>query len=104
MHENLEAILEEWGPGGGLERCLAGEDYTPPFACDWYGRAIPWSYVRGSWTAAEDAVLREHYYEKGSLGCLVLCPTKTKEQIRNRGRALGLQTDKRGTRGRKAQT
>ena len=99
--EACEAILREWGPGGGLKRCLAGEDYTPPFAHDKHGLIIPWGYVRGSWTAAEDAVLHEHYHERGSLGCLELCPTKTKEQIRNRGAALGLQGDRRGTRGRR---
>ncbi len=100
MNENLEAIRKEWR-GGGLKRCLAGEDnYTPPYAFNIHGRVIKWGFVRGTWTAEEDAVLTKQYGGKGSLGCLAACPTKTKDQIRSRAQRLGLQTEQRGPRGR----
>ncbi len=42
MNEACEAILQEWGPGGGLARCLAGRDSFPFSAFDESGRVIQW--------------------------------------------------------------
>jgi hypothetical protein len=99
MNETLEAIRAEWR-GGGLARCLAGEDYTPPNACDEQGRIIKWQYVIASWTVREDAVIRTRYYKHGILGCLDGCPTRTKDQIRCRAQVLGVQAVGRGKRRR----
>ena len=41
MNETLEAIRAEWR-GGGLERCLAGQDHGPTYAFDSRGKLREW--------------------------------------------------------------
>ncbi len=97
MNETLEAIRTEWR-NGGLERCLAGEDYTPANACDEHGKIIPWNWSgrKQDFKPSEDAILRSNYPNGGTAACLEGCPSFTKSQIKRRANYLGLHTSVRG--------
>ncbi len=89
--ETYERILTEWR-SGGLDDCLKGED-TPTFPLPPTERVLAWSappIVRVKWTAAEDAIMREHYLVEG-YGVLPKLPMRSKEAIRTRARILGVQ-------------
>ncbi len=90
--EAYYTILREWRAGGGLEKCLKGED-TPKFPLPPPERVPVWSappIVRVRWTAAEDAIMRDHYLAEG-YGVLPKLPMRSKEAIRTRARILGVQ-------------
>ncbi len=87
-----EAILHEWGPGGGLKRCLAGED-VPAFPLPPPERIVVWNgptAIRRPWSAAEDAVMRDLYKVEG-YGVLRKLPLRSKDAVRTRARILGVQ-------------
>ncbi len=99
MNETCEAILAEWR-GSGLARCLAGEEFTPPYGCDIHGKVIRWNWSGRPmlFSPSEDAVIRANYPTGGTAACLEGCPHRTKSQIKRRAQYLGLHTSVRGCR------
>ena len=102
MNEACEAILHEWGPGGGLARCLAGEDilvYPLPAP----ERVRGWTAGKGvSWTTREAAIVRERYRVEG-YALLTALPGRSKDALRGLAYRLGVQADRPGKRYRGAQ-
>ncbi len=97
--EACEALLQEWGAGGGLKRCLAGED-VPAFPLPPPERIVVWdgpTAIRRPWSAAEDAVMRDRYKVEG-YGVLRKLPLRSKDAVRTRARILGVQSKKCGMR------
>ncbi len=97
MNETLEAIRTEW-LNGGLARCLAGEE-APAYPLP-SNRIVGWREpeIRLRWTAEEDAIIREHYLAEGYKGLLDLLPRRSKDEIKSRARALGMQAKRCGSR------
>lgn len=50
--------------------------------------------THGRWTAAEDAVLREHYATEGAKGCGRMLPGRAVENIAQRAFRLGIKKNK----------
>ena len=102
MNEALEAIRAEWR-NGGLARCLAGEE-PPEYPPIPSSRVVVWREreVRIPWTAAEDAIVRGRYLVEGYTGLLELLPKRSKDAIKSRAAALGVQAKRPGARPRKA--
>ncbi len=100
MNETLQAIREEWR-GGGLARCLAGEDilvYPLPAP----ERIVGWTAAkRVSWTTREAAIVRERYRVEG-YALLPALPGRTKDSLRACAYRLGVQADRPGARYRGA--
>lgn len=109
MNEVFKSILAEWR-GGGLERCLAGEDVFSYTALgedgrlrSWSGKVIKRRHLSGRrrtlWQPWEDAILRENYRNNGVAGC-GLAMHRTKNAIKARAVRLGVQGNRRGRRNR----
>ena len=95
------AILNEWGPGGGLARCLAGEeDDMPVFSIPVPSRVAQWREygVSKRWAAYEDQVLFARYFSEGCNRLLTALPGRSKEAIKTRARRLGVQPCRKGRR------
>ena len=99
--EVYSAILAEWGPGGGLARCLAGEeDDMPVYTIPVPSRVAQWrEYGRNKlWTAYEDQVLLTRYFSEGCNRLLTALPGRSKEAIKTRAGRLGVQPCRKGRR------
>ncbi len=101
--ETYYAILREWRAGGGLKRCLAGED-VPVFrrphreriaVC---GRSTGLRETHLPWSDAEKAMVQNRYRKEGYTGLLADLPLRSKEAIRGCARRLGVQSTKCGMR------
>ncbi len=96
--EAYNAIISEWS-GGGLARCLAGEE-PPVYPMPHPSRIVEWRdrEVRILWNAAEDAIMRDLYRTWGYRGLLDLLPRRSRDAIKSRARTLGLQIKRPGPR------
>ncbi len=101
--ETYYTILREWRAGGGLKRCLAGEDVLvyplPPreriAVC---GRSTGPKETHIPWSDAEKAMVQSRYRKEGYTGLLADLPLRSKEAIRGCARRLGVQSTKCGMR------
>ncbi len=92
------AILAEWGPGGGLARCLAGGADILIYQLPARERIVGWTPAkRVSWTTREAAIVRERYLVEG-YALLTALPGRTKDSLRGLAYRLGVQADRPGKR------
>ena len=96
--EVYSAVVAEWR-GGGLARCLAGEE-PPIYPMPHPSRVMRWRERRSwiPWTATEEGIVRDLYHVQGYAALKDLLPGRSGDAIKSRARMLGVQAKRCGSR------